>query len=221
VSGAARRRDLLPLAALAVPGCAGGPAAPACSGPRSATVHLVRRGWHTKLGVAVPDLRGRLQPLAASWPEAGDLLVGFGDRDYLLRAERGLGTLAGALLPGPGAMMVEALRVPPLRAFAPADALALAVTPEGLARLERHVAAAFAWDAADRPVLLARNGPAGAFYASALTYAGSFTCNTWVAAALAEAGLPFRSAGVVFADQVMAQGRALARPARDVTGVTS
>jgi hypothetical protein len=80
-----------------------------------------------------------------------------------------------------------------------------------MARLQHYLAASFERDAAGAARRL-RDGPyAGAVYfAAALRYSAGFTCNTWTAEALREAGLPVRVGGVVFAGQVMEQLRALA-----------
>jgi hypothetical protein len=54
--------------------------------------------------------------------------------------------------------------------------------------------------------------PDSVFYASTGTYNLSHTCNTWTAEALRVAGLPVRTAGVVFANQVLDQVQPLLEP---------
>ena len=212
-----RRRRLLlaalPAATACATACATRPLPPpaAIAGPATETVHLVRRGWHTDIGLAVPDLHGRLAALAADWPGASHLVLGFGERAYLLSPYRSLADMAMALLPGPGAMLVTGLSVPPVEAFGAADTLTLRVSAEGMARLQRYLAESFEWEADGAPRRLAEGPYAGArFYGAALRYSAGFTCNTWAAEALAQAGLPVRVDGVVFAHQVLEQARRLA-----------
>jgi uncharacterized protein (TIGR02117 family) len=203
------------LAALGLLACASRPA-PAPLPPEAATetLHLIARDWHTEVGLDVRDLQGRLALLAAWWPGAGTLAIGFGDRAYLLSRERSLPLMAQALLPGPGAMLVTGLSAPPEDAFGADSALRLRLTPAGMRRVQKALEASFEWDAGDEPVHLA-DGPylGSVFLASALRYSALYTCNTWTAEMLAEAGLPVRVAGVLFAGQVMRQGRAVARAA--------
>lgn len=177
-------------------------------GPETETVHVIQRGWHTDVGLLVRDLRGPLATLAADWPGAASLVIGFGERAYLMRPTPALGDMAAALLPGPGALLVTGLSVPPDGAF-PADAVARRIDTAGMARLQRYLAASFGMAEGGTATRL-RDGPyAGAvFFAATQRYSAGFTCNTWTAEALREAGLPVQVAGVVFAGQVMRQVRA-------------
>jgi hypothetical protein len=112
-----------------------------------------------------------------------------------------------ALLPGPGAVLLTGLSATPAEAFGAGNVQPLRVSRAGFARLQ-----AFLWRSlvpegeAARP-LAEGPYPGSRFYASGVTYAGFYTCNTWTAEALAQAGLPVSPAGVVFAGQVMAQAR--------------
>jgi uncharacterized protein (TIGR02117 family) len=208
-----RRRGVLLALPAAAAACATRPLPPAASAAAPATeaVHLVRRDWHTDIGLAVPDLQGGLAAVATLWPGARYLVFGFGERAYLLSRHRSLADMVMALVPGPGAMLVTGLSVPPAEAFGAADTLTLRVTAEGFARLQRYLAESFEWDAEGMPHRLAEGPYLGAeFYGAALTYSAGFTCNTWAAEALAQAGLPVRVGGVLFAHQVMDQARRLA-----------
>jgi hypothetical protein len=179
--------------------------------PATELIFVVQRDWHIDIGLAVADLQGDLATLGARWPGASHLVIGFGERAYLLSRHRSLADMAMALVPGPGAMLVTGLSVPPTTAFGEADALALRVTPEGFARQQRYLAESFEWDPDGSPRRLADGPYAGAeFYGAALTYSAGFTCNTWAAEALAQAGLPVRVRGVLFAGQVMEQARRMA-----------
>ncbi|MBX9701760.1 MAG: DUF2459 domain-containing protein, partial [Acetobacteraceae bacterium] len=180
-------------------------------GPASEPVHVVTRDWHSDIGLGVSDLRGRLADLAARWPGARSLVFGFGERAYLLSRDRSLADMAMALVPGPGAMLVTGLSTLPAEAFGGEAVVTLGVTPAGMGRLQAYLEESFEWAADGTPRRLLDGPYAGAvFYGSAMTYSAAFTCNTWTAEALAQAGLPVRVGGVLFAGQVMAQARALA-----------
>lgn len=202
------RRALL--AAGLAAGCASRPApvSPA-RGPATGTIFAVQRDWHTDIGVMVGDLHGPLAPLAADWPGARSLVIGFGERAYLMSRNRALADMAMALLPGPGALLVTGLSVRPDEAFP--EVVPLGVDDDGMARLQRALAASFERDEAGTPRQL-REGPyrGAAYYGATLRYSAAFTCNTWTAELLREAGLPIQVTGVIFAGQVMEQVRRVA-----------
>lgn len=179
--------------------------------PATEAVHVIRRDWHIDIGLAVADLHEGLVPLAAAWPGARSLVIGFGERAYLMSRHRSLADMAMALLPGPGAMLVTGLNVLPAEAFGEAAVATLLARPPGFVRLQRALAESFERDAEGAPRRLADGPyPGAVFYASALTYSAGFTCNTWAAEMLAEGGFPVRVGGVLFAHQVMDQARRIA-----------
>jgi uncharacterized protein (TIGR02117 family) len=191
-------------------GCTHAPAAPAAAGPRIA--YVVRRGFHTDIGLPAAALAPPLQPLAAEFPGAQTLLVGFGDRTFVQsRGRRWLGDWLLALLPGQGAMLVTGLSVPPDQAFAARDVVTLALTEPQWQGLQRFVRASFS-PPQGVPARLAE-GPYGGsrFYASALTYDLLDTCNTWTAEALRAAGQPVPVDVSLFSGQVMHAAAGLQR----------
>lgn len=195
---------------LLLAGCTAPSPPPLPAEPRTDTIHLVIRGWHTEIALTSAQARGRLAPVAASFPAARTFSFGFGQRDYMQQAQPGLGDELGALLPGPGAMVVSALPDAPATAFAPADRIALRVSAAGLARLDDFIAGSFGWaDGAPRRIAA---GPYAdsVLYASPRAYSAGYTCNTWTAEALQAAGLPIDPSGVVFADDMIAQARRIA-----------
>ena len=202
-------------AALALPAasCATRPLPPpdASGAPATEAVHVLQRSWHIDIGLAVEDLHADLAPLAAAWPGARSLVIGFGERAYLMSRHRSLADMAMALLPGPGAMLVTGLNVLPAEAFGDAAVVTLRARPAGFARLQRALAESFERDADGAPRRLTDGPYAGSvYYASALTYSAGFTCNTWAAEMLAQGGFPVRVGGVLFAGQVMEQARRIA-----------
>jgi hypothetical protein len=162
-------------------------------------IYVVRRGWHVDVGFAAQDLDAALAPVAARFPGVQYLLLGFGDERYLMAAHRGSPpVLSGALWPGPGLILVTALRATPADAFGANHVIAIDVSREELAGAQR-----FARDAMIGTDPYASGPYAGSlFYRAAARYSAAHTCNTWATEALAAAGLPVQSRGVVLAGQV-------------------
>ncbi|MDB5372374.1 MAG: putative outer rane lipoprotein [Belnapia sp.] len=217
-SGPGRRSLLL---ALALAGCATRPLPEPrdATGPFTRTIHVIERGWHTDIALPVAALDGALRRLAQDFPGAVELVFGFGDRAYLLEA--GASPLASplayplamlrALLPGRGAILLTALAVSPVLAFGADDVVPLPLSAAEFGRLQGFIAASLdrgGLAPGDRlPPIADGPYPGSVFHASTITYAASYTCNTWTAEALAVAGLPLSPSGVLLAHQVMARAR--------------
>lgn len=184
--------------------------------PRNAVVYLIRRDWHTEIGLRAEDADGPLASIRDRFPGVRTLLVGFGDRDYLADRRPGFGAMVIAAFPGPGALLVSGLRTTPEAAFGADEVVPMRVTDPGLRRLSAFVSNSFARDPAGRPLPLGDGPyPGSLFFASGETYALTHTCNTWTAEALQEGGTDVRAAGVLLAVQVMDQARAAMEPADD------
>jgi len=218
---AGRRRLVLAvlLACLVLAGCAAPvpppPPADQTAGPQTETIFLVERGWHTDIGLEATQLGDALGQLRTIFPGVHTLVIGFGQRAYLLQPHPDFGDMLAALAPGPGAMLVTALRDPPQTAFPAEDIVVLHVSARGLARLVDFVTKSFE-RAPDGALHAIADGPypGSLFYASTRAYSAGYTCNTWTAEALQTAGLPVHAAGVVFADEVADQARRLAAASR-------
>jgi hypothetical protein len=181
-------------------------------GPRIHLVHLVARGWHTDVDLPADRLPAPLLALARDFPGASHFLFGFGERAYWTQPEPSTVDAFAALLPGPGVILVTALRVPPEAAFEPADVVVLPVTENGLDRLAAFLAAELQEDGEVRR--LARGPYVGSrFYATSRRYSAAYTCNTWTAHALQVAGTGVAASGVLFAGQLMDRARTVARRA--------
>jgi uncharacterized protein DUF2459 len=220
-SGAGRASPpLAPPRRIVLAGCAAGALAAACSAtkppPRADTarrrtrvVHLVARDWHTDVDLPADRLPARLLPLAHDFPGATHFLFGFGERAYWTQPQPGSMDAFAALVPGPGVILVTALRVAPTAAFPAGDVVALPVTEEGLARLAAFLAAELREEGefrrmADGPY------PGSRFYATSRRYSAAYTCNTWTADALQVAGTGVSASGILLASQLMARARAAA-----------
>lgn len=208
------RRALL-LAAPILAGCAVLPRpAPVALGPFETVVHVVRRGWHTDIAVPAVGLVPALASLARDFPGVRHLVFGFGDRAYLMEPGASPLAMLRALLPGRGAILLTALAASPEEAFGPEAVVALPLDGHELGRLQHFLAGSLdrtglAPGDRLRPIA-AGPYPGSVFHASTITYAATYTCNTWTAEALSVAGLPLSADGIVLAQQVMARAGAIA-----------
>lgn len=191
-------------------GCSHIPA-PRFTGPEAARIAVIDRGWHTEIGLPAVLAKGRLQLVAARFPGARWLTIGFGDRAYLESPNRGLPDMLRALLPGPGLLLVTALNSAPEAAFGADKVVRLSVSRSGLQGLQHFLAAAFAPQPDGAPQVVGPGPyPGSLFYAAAATYDLAHTCNTWVAQGLDAAGLGVAPGGLMFAGQLMHQVRQVA-----------
>jgi hypothetical protein len=187
------------------------PPAPLAAAPADATLYVIDRGWHTDIGLPTEQVTGKLQAVAGGFPAARTLEVGFGERDWMLAADKGFFDMLRALAPGPGVLLVTPLRSSPAEAFGAGNVVTLRLSRAALGRVLSFVWHDMEKDAAGMPLRVADGSdPGSVFYASSATYSGSYTCNTWTADALASAGLPVSASGVVLADQLMDRARAVA-----------
>lgn len=209
------RRQCIGLLAALLAGCGAlGPTLtqpPAHDPPdAAATIYLVRSTWHIDIGFATDELAAPLRTLGDRFPGARYLLFGFGDRRYLESRHRDTTNLLAALWPGAGLILMTALSASPAAAYGPADVIAIPISAA-----QARAAQAWVWSSLVRRQEVVQSdgtGPyEGSLYLRATAdYSAMHTCNTWAAQALQAAGLPVRSAGVIFAGQLWRQARPLA-----------
>jgi hypothetical protein len=196
---------------------------------RSPFVLVARRGWHIDIGFAVEELAPPLSSLVSGFPGVRYVLIGFGDRRYLTAKHRYAPVMLRALWPGPGMLLVTALRASPAAAFPSAHVVEVSLPLPALLQIQSFVWQSLSRDAQTALVTAAegRGPPAGLpgpypgsiFLASRDTYSALHTCNTWVAEALGEAGMPVHSEGVVFAAQLWTQVKTI-RGQHEMTAAT-
>jgi uncharacterized protein (TIGR02117 family) len=199
------------LIAVFLAGCSSGPQQRSPSVTEGADrIYVIDRGWHTDIGLPVAELHGTLALVAADFPGATSLTIGFGDRAYLLDRDTNFFDMLRALLPSKAALLVTGLRAAPEAAFGADSVVTLTIAKPQLDALEGFLASYFATNHAGQPVRLA-DGPYGGslFFASDATYDAFHTCNTWTAESLRAGGYPVSSTLVIFASQVMAEARGL------------
>lgn len=208
-------RTLTPILALLLASCTGVAkrcmdAAPVESAGASAVIYVVHRGWHTDIGFPANEFSGR-GDVFVDWSSGANYLVfGFGDRHYVLARHHHFPAFLAAIWPGPGAILSTALTSSPALAFGTSNVVVIRVS-----LAQAHAAQTFVLNSMAQPGMppqpLGRGPYAGSAYFAAIPrYSALYTCNTWVADVLHAAGLPVRSAGVVFAYQLWAQARELA-----------
>lgn len=190
------------LAPLALAGCALPPPAPCAAVPDGPLAWVVDQGWHTEIALRAEDLSGPLADLRTPFPGAETLVFGFGKRGFMLAEAGEIEELLLGPLPGPGVIQVRGMAAPPSLAW-PGRAIALPLPERGLDRLRAFLWNSIAADAAALPL------HDSLFYEAARGYSLLYTCNTWTAEGLRQAGLPVRPEGVVLARAVLAQLRPL------------
>ena len=205
------------LCAVLLGGCASAPryaGRPAADPATASSIYVVKRGWHIDIGFAAADLSAPLSSVASEFPGVRYVLFGFGDRRYLTAKHEDLDALLAALWGGPALMLTTALSAPPREAFGADEVVKLP-----LSAAQERAAQRFVWQALSsrhgQPVVVGYGPYPGSLYlGSGERYFAFHTCNTWAAQALRAAGLPVRSAGVIFAAQLWRQVRTLARRGR-------
>jgi hypothetical protein len=114
-------------------------------------LYLARRSWHVDVGFAVRDLRPSLAFSARRFPQAKYLFFGFGDRHYLMSKRKGTSTLAGALFPGRGLILVTAIENSPAQAFGGPHVLEFALSAPQTAAAQHFVRRALAGGGGSSP----------------------------------------------------------------------
>ena len=164
------------------------PAAPPPGPGDCEIVAVTRRALHTEIVIPASAF-GPQSPLKAIYPEAQSYSIGWGDATAFpggLTVWTSIRALAW-----PTASVLHLVRLD----RAPGeggDAVALAVSREGLDRLAREIEAAFALDAAGDPAVTGPGRLAGrsVFVRAGPRYHLFRTCNVWTADRLRAAGAP-------------------------------
>lgn len=190
-------------------GCATASAPPRGEGGDWRSFYVVNHGLHTGLVIARSDLLQVLPALAEAFRDGDFVELGWGDEDFY-RAPQATLSLALRALFGSTATVLHAVRIDgdPRRRFATSEVIEVRVTENGYRRLLAFVAKTFTHSAAGT---LAALGPGlygeSRFYQAEGSYSLSYTCNTWVAEALAASRCPMSPATVITAGSVMSQLR--------------
>jgi hypothetical protein len=177
--------------------------------PHARQVIVVRRGWHIDVGFAVTDLEPPLRSIASDLPQARFILFGFGDMHYLMSKTHNSTTLAAALWPGRGIMLVTGLQGTPQQGFGADHVIELDLAADEARALQEFVWESFVTVDGAAPVYRPGPYPDSLYFLAIRRYSALHTCNTWAAEALKAAHLRVRSTAVMFAAQVWWQARRL------------
>ncbi len=172
-------------------------------------VSVVRRGWHIDLGFPVSELGDRLRFVAPALPTVRYVLFGFGDMHYLEARNKGASSLAAALWPGRGVMLVTGLEGTPQQGFGARQVIELSLSDAQASALQDFIARSFITRNGSADAYEAGPYPGSAYYLAIPRYSGLHTCNTWAAEALHAAPLRVHHWGVLFAGQLWSQVRRL------------
>jgi hypothetical protein len=190
--------------ALAVSAC-GAVARPSCPPPRTGdTAYVVGQGWHVEIGIPVAELDENMSIFREIFPGAQVIMFGYGKKTFFIAPAATVNEYLLGPFPGPAAIQVIGLNVMPPEAYPPEDTLILRLPPQGSHALSAYIWKDIVKDTTGKPQMLApSNQPNGLFYAAQSEYTLFHTCNTWIADALHNAGLPVSGDNVIFSRQVM------------------
>lgn len=190
-------------------GCATAPDPPRGEDGDWRSFYVVNHGLHTGLVIARPDLLQVLPALAEAFGDGDFVELGWGDEDFYRAPQATLGLALRALFGSTGTVL-HGVRIDgdPKRRFAAREVIEVRVREDGYRRLLAFVAGTFTHSATGT---LAALGPGlygeSRFYQAEGSYSLSYTCNTWVAQALAASSCAMSPATVITAGSVMSQLR--------------
>jgi hypothetical protein len=169
-------------------------------------VYVVDQDWHTNIGIPVEELDGDLRLYRDEFPGARVIVFGYGKKTFFTAPPETISEYFLGPIPGPAVIQIFGLRVMPNDAYAPSDVMTLKLPSGGSKALSEYIWKDLAKDIFGKPVLVAHStNPDGLFYAAQSEYNFLHTCNTWIASALQQTGLPIDSNAVIFSSQVMAR----------------
>lgn len=175
------------------------------------TVYLVNIGWHVGIALPIDSALRRAMPEAAAFPDAEFIEIGWGDRDFYRAEDPGnLTALKAALLPTNAVVHLHGFARPVAERFNRSEILEITLSDREFAGLFGHIHASF--ERGGNGGASEVEGP-GLYAGSSYFYkaTGEFhlmrTCNTWIAEALAAAGLDVNPQGIITAGGVMEAAR--------------
>ncbi len=184
------------LSALTVTACATPP--PPAPGPTAedcVTLRLSSNGFHTNIAMPAalfpPD-----NPIRQHFPDDDWFLIGWGDSDYYIDPDPGIGqAIVAALWPTSSTLHVIAHHAPVEDTIWRGENVEFGVSRAGADRLVQDITATLSLDARGEPVILAegRVAESSLFFAAEPSFHLFYMCNHWSAARLRDAGLPVQA----------------------------
>jgi len=165
------------------------------------SVFIVHDSWHAAIVLRRSELRDEFMPELADFPSAGFVEFSWGDKDYFPAPQTGvLDAIKAALWSSGSVMHVVAFTDPVEHFYRGATVTELSLNATAYQLLFDYINQTFA---REKPLGRARAAPGliadSRFYPATRKFSLLRTCNTWVAEALAQAGLPISSGYVITA----------------------
>lgn len=178
------------------------------------TIFVASNGWHSAIFVLRSAITEKNLPEIDDFSGALYIGFGWGDADYFPARDPGFTTLlSAALVPTPSVIHVTGLRVSPRDAYPRDQVVALTLSHDGFGKLVRYIADTFDRRRSRRAETIAPGlDPNSRFYRARGEFHLFNTCNSWTARGLAAAGFAIDPDGLVRAEDLMAEVRALNRP---------
>ncbi|MFZ7125620.1 MAG: DUF2459 domain-containing protein [Desulfobacterales bacterium] len=187
----------------------GGPSGAPLGDGVSERFQVVSHGWHTGILIRRNDLAAYDPQVAADFPGAGYLEIGWGDARYYVEPEPSAGLALRALLwPSASVLHVSAFSDFSERYFPESEIVGVCVDRIGYHRLLDFIASTFD-RGTDGEIARLGSGLYGTsrFYKARGSFHAFNTCNTWVAEAVANAGHPLSTRFTVTSGRLMSQLR--------------
>lgn len=183
-----------------------------CASPGVAadrTVLAVNIGWHVGLAFRSADLDPAALPEAGDFPDARWIEVGWGDEGFYRDPDAGVTAMLRAAFASSGAVLhMVAMPVHPARYLPASEVMEIPLDDGQFAALVAYVSNHLDRGGRRRAEAVGQGlYPVSRFYPARGAFSLDRTCNTWVAQALAAAGLPLDPEGVVRASTLMARLR--------------
>ena len=167
-------------------------------------VSIVHDSWHAAIVLRKDDLPSAELPEIADFPEAGFIEFSWGDKDYFPDPNSGFSTAVKAAFWSSGSVLHLVGFQENARAFYPRSQIVeLRLSAPAYDRLVSFLSQSFSRSPEKRRAS-ASSGlyPYSRFYPSTGKFSLMNTCNTWVARALENAGLPVSAGLVITAGQL-------------------
>ena len=176
-------------------------------------IYVVNHGWHTGVIVSGQALNHQLTFLKREFSGARYYEIGWGDKGFYQANEITFSLVMKAIFwPSESVMHVVAMPTAPRVFFPDSEIVELSISTEGMTHLLAFVSGSFKRDHAGK---VSRGGSGlygvSAFYEGEGAYYMTNTCNSWVAKALDQAGVPIRTVFTLTADSVISQARNAAK----------